>query len=214
MTSSPGVKSVATRSAEVSVRRRFVAMGTLILLAGAGANANADPAPSTQPSAQVTRGIRMRLVPPKVPIEQSQDPLSTITDQMSGVTDQIAELNTGRGVQGQQTEIVGNLDAVIKMLQQKSGNGNSGSRNPTKPMNDSRIAGGPGGIGPLVTPTADSRNFANLTPKDRDAILQSKTEGFPPGYESLLQSYYQRLAEDKAPAKSSGDTAEPTGTAP
>ena len=35
-------------------------------------------------------------------------------------------------------------------------------------------------------------------PKLRSEILQSTTEGFPPGYENLLQSYYQQLSEEKS----------------
>ena len=38
---------------------------------------------------------------------------------------------------------------------------------------------------------------AIFDPQLREQIMQSKTEGFPPGYESLLQSYYQRLAQEK-----------------
>ena len=41
------------------------------------------------------------------------------------------------------------------------------------------------------------KDWKILPPKQREQILQSKTEGFPPGYEALLQSYYQRLAQEK-----------------
>src|SRR5207237_435646 len=48
----------------------------------------------------------------------------------------------------------------------------------------------------LVPPPAPKPS-SDDPPRQRDAIIQSKTEGFPPGYESLLQSYYQRLAQEK-----------------
>jgi hypothetical protein len=156
----------------------------------------------------------MRLAAPKVPLMESEDPLDVITQQMTGVVDDIAVLKTGQPVQHEQKEIVDNLDTIIKILeQQKSGTG-GGGRNPTRPMTDSRIASGPGGIGDLKNPSLESRNFATLPPKDRDAILQSKTEGFPPGYESLLQSYYARLAEEKGSGHAAGDSTGPTGNSP
>ena len=175
--------------------------------------AHAEPS-TTEPTAQVTHGIHMRLAPPKVPLLESEDPLDVITQQMTGVVDDIAALKTGQPVQHEQKEIVDSLDTINKGLeQQKSGNGGGG--NPTRPMTDSRIARGPGGIGDLKNPSLESRNFATLPPKDRDAILQSKTEGFPPGYESLLQSYYSRLAEEKGSGHpASGDSAGPTGNSP
>jgi hypothetical protein len=165
---------------------------------------------STQPTAQVTHGARMKLIPAKTSILESQDPLEDITGQMTDVLGDLAAQRTNKPVQAKQQEVVENLDTVIKLLeQQKSGNG-GGSLNPTKPMSDSVIAGGPGGIHGLKDPSAGTRNFGRLPPKDRDAILQSKTEGFPPGYESLLQSYYQRLAQEKT----TGDNGSGGGATP
>ena len=173
---------------------------------------------STQPTVQVTHGARMKLVPAKTSILDSQDPLEDITTEMTDVLGDLAAQKTDKPVQSKQQEVVENLDTIIKLLeQQKSGSG-SGGLNPTKPMTDSRIAGGPGGVRDLKDPSAGTRNFGKLPPKDRDAILQSKTEGFPPGYESLLQSYYQRLAQEKttgdATNNGSGGTPPPKAATP
>lgn len=137
---------------------------------------------------------------PEIP--ESDDPFGDITDQMTDVLGDLASKKTDQPVQEKQQQIVANLDALIAEIekqqkQQSNGNGNTTTLNPSKPMSDSMIAGGPGGIHGLKDPKAGTRNFGNLPPRDRDAILQSKTEGFPPGYESLLQSYYQRLAQEK-----------------
>lgn len=49
----------------------------------------------------------------------------------------------------------------------------------------------------MIDPKQGDKNWANLPAKQREQILQSQTEGFPPGYERILQSYYQRLSEEK-----------------
>jgi len=64
--------------------------------------AHAEPS-TTEPTAQVTHGIHMRLAPPKVPLLESEDPLDVITQQMTGVVDDIAALKTGQPVHHQST---------------------------------------------------------------------------------------------------------------
>ena len=165
--------------------------------------------PPTEVTAQVRHGVRMKLVPPPAPKpapSDDEDPLGPITEEMTEIVGDLAGLKTDNPVQEKQKQVVSQLDDIIKQLEEackKSGSG--GGRNPTKPMADSRIASGPGGIGDLRDPKSGTRNFGNLSAKQREAILQSKTEGFPPGYESLLQSYYQRLAQEKV-----GDEGGPT----
>ena len=163
------------------------------------AHARADE-PSAEPTVQLRHGLRMKLVPPPAPkpAEDGEDPLAAITEKMTDVVGDLAELKTDHPVQEKQRQVVAKLDEIImQMEKQKSKSGNGGGNNPTKPMADSVIAKGPGGIGDLRDPKSGTRNFNNLPAKERDAILQSKTEGFPPGYENLLQSYYQRLAQEK-----------------
>jgi hypothetical protein len=93
---------------------------------------------------------------------------------------------------------------------QKACKGGGGGANPTRPLNDSIIAKGPGGQGAMVDPKQGDKQWASLPPKQREQILQSQTEGFPPGYERILQSYYQRLSEEKVAA----DIAPPGGATP
>ncbi len=73
-------------------------------------------------------------------------------------------------------------------------------------MDDSFIRSGTGGIGPLTNPDDGGKDWAKLSDRERDRILQSMTEGFPPEYRTVLERYYRRLAEEKS-AKAAGDGA-------
>ena len=171
----------------------------LAVLASLATLARADDAP-TEPTVQLRHGLRMKLVPPPAPkpAADGEDPLADITNKMTDIVGDLAEQKTDQPVQDKQKQVVSQLDQIIAQIEkQKTKNGNGGGKNPTKPLQDSIIASGPGGIGDLHDPKSGSHNLNNLPARQRDAILQSKTEGFPPGYESLLQSYYQRLAQEK-----------------
>jgi len=64
-------------------------------------------------------------------------------------------------------------------------------------MDDSRIGRGTGGIGDLVNPGDSAKDWAKLSDRERDRILQSMSEGFPPEYRLVLERYYRRLADEK-----------------
>jgi hypothetical protein len=132
---------------------------------------------------------------------------------MGHIVDDLSDQKTDLPVQTKQKEVVGELDTIIKQLeeQMKSGNG-GGNPNPTKPMTKSILAKGPGGSGPLHDPRAGTHQWGDLSPKEREQITQSQTEGFPPGYEAVLSSYYNRLAQEKVASESNeqGPTTRPT----
>jgi hypothetical protein len=130
---------------------------------------------------------------------RDEDPLKYIAKDMGSVVVDLDKLQTDHPVQAKEERCVADLDAVIKKLEaaMKKGSGGGGSLNPSRPMADSVIAGGPGGIRDLHDPKASERQWGNLPPKQREQILQSKTDGFPPGYEAILQSYYRRLAQEQ-----------------
>ena len=146
-----------------------------------------------------------------------KDAVESISVHMGDIVGDLGDGHTEQPVQEKQKHVVGELDALIKQLEQqcKSGSG-GGNPNPTKPMAKSQLAGGPGGSGPLHDPLAGGKNFATLPPKEREQVLQSRTEGFPPGYEAVLASYYARLAAEQvnnaeAVDKPSGPTTRPAG---
>ena len=78
-------------------------------------------------------------------------------------------------------------------------------------MADSTISAGTGGIGTLLNPSDAGKDWGKLSSRERDRILQSMTEGFPPEYRTVLERYYRRLAEEKA-GKSAGGTPTAKGT--
>src|SRR2546430_2110265 len=67
--------------------------------------------------------------------------------------------------------------------------------NAAKPLKKSQIAGGHGGVGDLDAERYGQRSLGADATRLREQIGQSQSEGFPPGYQQLLEQYYNRLAE-------------------
>jgi hypothetical protein len=128
--------------------------------------------------------------------------MSGISYKMGGVAGDLAKKETGEPVQNQEKRIVRDLDELIAALE-KECNGNKGNKAPNKPKTpapDSMIHGGTGGIGDLTDPNDSAKDWAKLSARERDRILQSMSEGFPPEYRTVLERYYRRLAEEKTTA--------------
>lgn len=129
-----------------------------------------------------------------------EDPLGDIAADMAIVVRDLSKLSTGKPTQKTQKIVVEKLDALIVRLEKECaacrGGGASGA-NPTRPLADSVIIGGPGGIGDLHAPREGDKKWGKLPPHQRDRIRQSLTEGFPAHYRQLLERYYRRLAEEK-----------------
>jgi hypothetical protein len=137
-----------------------------------------------------------------------------IATKMGGVVDSLGKKQTGAPVQGEQKAIVRDLDELIAQLEKQCQQCRAGiKRNrPMRGMDDSRISRGTGGIGDLVDPNDGGKGWGKLSDRERDRILQSMTEGFPPEYRTVLERYYRRLAEEKS-AKAAGDGAKAKGAA-
>ncbi len=134
----------------------------------------------------------------------AQSPITPITTKMTGVSGELSQTKTGEPVQARQKEIVEDLDALIASLEKQCQACRNGVKrnNPNRGMADSTISAGTGGIGTLTGPGESTKDWAKLSSRERDRILQSMTEGFPPEYRTVLERYYRRLAEEKsAPAK-------------
>jgi len=138
-----------------------------------------------------------------------------IAEKMAGVVDDLGSKTTGPPVQAKQKEIVRDLDELIASLEKQIQQGRDGRKrnDPREGMDDSRIGSGSGGIGTLVNPADGGKDWGKLSDRERDRILQSMSEGFPPEYRAVLERYYRRLAEEKSargpadPSKSKGMTA-------
>lgn len=132
-----------------------------------------------------------------------EDPLKHLEGDMSHVVGELTAFKTHKPVQQVQDKVATRLDTLIKMLEKECNSGGGGGGG-GKPLGRSVLAKGPGGQGEMHDPRAGDKQWASLPPKQREQILQSRTEGFPPGFESLLQSYYQRLAQEQVGGEEDG----------
>ena len=137
-------------------------------------------------------------------------PITSISEEMTGVAGDLGKTQTGEPVQAQEKTIVHDLDVLIAELEKQCANCKGGIKknNPNRGMADSMISGGTGGIGDLVAPGESAKDWAKLSGRERDRILQSMSEGFPPEYRTVLERYYRRLADEKT-APASGAAAQP-----
>jgi len=133
------------------------------------------------------------------PVRGGEPPAEAIAAKMAGVTDELNRNETGKPVQTEQKAIVRDLDELIASLEKKYQAGKNGMRGykAIRPADESRIGRGPGGIGTLINPADTGKDWGKLSSRERDRILQSMSEGFPPEYRTVLERYYRRLAEEK-----------------
>ncbi len=144
----------------------------------------------------------------------AQGPISSISGKMTHVAGDLAKTVTGEPVQVRQKEIVKDLDELIANLEKECQACKNGIKrnNPRQGLPDSVIRQGTGGIGDLVNPQESNKDWAKISPRERDRILQSMSEGFPPEYRLVLERYYRRLAEEKT-VKTGADSSQPKAPA-
>jgi hypothetical protein len=131
--------------------------------------------------------------------ERSADPLGDIAQDMKAASRWLGKLSTDVLTQETQKDAVDKLDVLIAELEKQAQQFKAGqsSANPNKPLPDSMIKGGPGGMGKLHGPNDDGKHWADLPPHERERILQSMNDGFPAHYQNVLAQYFKRLAEEK-----------------
>jgi hypothetical protein len=147
------------------------------------------------------------------PTSSAPKPISAISLEMTGVAGDLSKSQTGEPVQTQEKTIVHDLDVLIAALEKQCDKCKDGIKvnNPRNPMKDSMIRKGLGGVGNLTNPDESNKDWAKLSGRERDRILQSMSEGFPPEYRVVLERYYRRLADEKA-APANGAAAKPQAT--
>jgi hypothetical protein len=145
----------------------------------------------------------------------AQTTMAEISVKMTGVAGDLAKPDTGSPVQEKQKEVLRDIDELIASLEQDLEATRNGRKrtNPRTGAPDSMISSGPGGVGSLVDPSQSEKDWAKLSSRERDRILQSMSEGFPPEYRQVLERYYRRLAEEKT-AASGTDQAAPKDASP
>jgi hypothetical protein len=142
-----------------------------------------------------------------------KDPFRHLQTDMVEVIDDLAGGQTHTPAHVTEPKIISRMDVLIKLLEKQcKGGGGGGNRSP---LRRSVLAGGPGGVGDLNAPRSSRRKWAELTPKERERMLQSRTEGFPAGYEEILGEYYRRLATEDSVRAIAPSAAKPdSGKAP
>jgi hypothetical protein len=140
-----------------------------------------------------------------------KDPFRYLQSDMVDVIEDLAAAETKTPATVTEPRIIGRMDQLIELLEKQCKKaGGAGGR----PLMRSMLVGGPGGQGNLNAPRNSQRKWAELTPKERERILQSRTEGFPPGYEEILSEYFKRLATEdsvRAIAPGAGTAAKKEG---
>ena len=186
-----------------------------VCFVAAGLRADGNPPAAGKRTQDLDREVLKKLF---VPTDDDgspddQNPITAIAHEMTDVVGKLGDLVTGKPTQDKQQKIVQKLDELIAELDKECEacrNAGRSGRNPTRPLGDSVIVGGPGGIGNLHAPKPDGKKWAELPPKERDRILQSQGEGFPAHYQRILERYYRRVAEEQPLA----DAAEKSGKKP
>lgn len=141
------------------------------------------------------------------PAFAADPPAAAIAGKMAVVTDDLNRNETGKPVQAAQKAIVHDLDELIASLEKQCQNCRNGMKrnNPNRGMADSTISSGTGGVGTLLNPGDNGKDWGKLSGRERDRILQSMSEGFPPEYRTVLERYYRRLADEKPGSASDGE---------
>lgn len=130
--------------------------------------------------------------------EPPPNPLEDVTREMKTASDHLGKKATDKPTQKAQEEAVLKLDTLISELEKRRSQlGNGANPNPTRPATDSTVRNGPGGMGDLHGARMEGDRWGELPAHERDRILQSLTEGFPPHYQAVLEAYYKRLAVEK-----------------
>lgn len=134
------------------------------------------------------------------PLEE--DSLGEIARLMNDVHRRLDLNRSGTIVQGQEKKIVDKLDKMIdqieqqlQQMQQAASQQNQGGSQGGKPMEDSQIAGGPGGNGDVDRKNVGTQSgWGNLPPAQREEALQDMTQELPSHYREIIEAYFKDLA--------------------
>jgi hypothetical protein len=154
--------------------------------------------------------------------KEDDNPLAEIARQMRDAQRRIARLDSGPATQQLQRQIVDDLDRLIEQARKSSGQCQSQSqstspKSPTgspRPQPNARTTQHPNKNPPTNTSTHTDkparrkpdaaatqaimkRLWGTLPERQREQMLQSPVEEFPPKYELEIEDYFRRLSEEK-----------------
>jgi hypothetical protein len=128
------------------------------------------------------------------------DPFTVLEGEMQETVGYLDKGKTNPPAEVLQPLIIDRLDIMIQLLEQSCNGGNGGGQNPSRPANASTLRSGADRRGEMRAAKKDGRKWAELTEKERQKILQSKTDGFPAGYDDILADYFRKLSRTEQPA--------------
>jgi hypothetical protein len=157
-------------------------------------------------------------------VKEDDNPLQQIASQMREAQQRIARSDSGPDTQQLQRQIVADLDRLIQRARQTAGQCSSDTSQsqpssrttpsdrscdkPGQPGSQPPTGKPPSGTSPpsAASPTARKPNAAQtqalikrlwgaLPERQRELMLQSPPEEFPPDYELLIEDYFRRLSE-------------------
>ncbi len=152
-------------------------------------------------------------------VAEDDNPLLEVTRQMREVEGRIARNDSGLMTQGQQQQIVADLERLIEQARKSCQGGKPGSTPSKVAWGGQPKQGPPGkkpGTTPGVAPVQETGNGENRKPdrqqmqtlmqqlwkvalplQQRKQLLQSPFDEFLPKYELLTEQYFRRLSEEK-----------------
>ena len=131
--------------------------------------------------------------------EWKEYPLGILEMEMGEVIEDLASGKPKPPALATQPRIISRLDFMIAALEKKTG-GKGGGLGGDKPAEKSTLKKGKMQNGNLRAVKNEGDRWANLTPKEREKVLQSQGEGFPAGYEDVLADYFRKLSKSEKPA--------------
>lgn len=130
--------------------------------------------------------------------------LDHISRQMNDIRRRLHLGRAGKKVRKVEDDVIAALDKLIEEMEKNQqqangaggGAGGSGSAQPTKPMQDSRIAGarGPGDVNHRKL--GDTSGWGDLPAKQREEALQQIGKDFPSHYRDAIEQYFRKLASE------------------
>jgi hypothetical protein len=137
-------------------------------------------------------------------LEQLKDEsLDHISRQMSDIRRRLGLGRAGKKVRKVEDDVIAALDKLIdemeKQQQQSSSSssaGSSGSMQPTKAMQDSRIAGAKGKGDVNRRNIGKTAGWGDLPDKQREEALQQIGKDFPSHYRDAIEQYFRKLASE------------------
>ena len=126
--------------------------------------------------------------------------LDDISRRMKQIRQQLDLGRTGEGVLRTEDEVIEMLDKLIEDESKKQANqsqsANSGGA-PSRPAEESRLAGGKGEGQVTKRPVGKSSGWGDLPPKEREEAMQEISREFPAHYRKVIEAYFRELARQQ-----------------